>query len=95
MRGSKPGERRGGRQKGTRNKRTEDRAVRLAKGISSGELPLAYMLRMMRDETADKADRNWAAGQAAPFIHPRLQSTVVKGDADAPLTIEIVKFAAG
>ena len=36
----------GGRQKGTRNKRTTEIELR-----AKGELPLDYMLRIMRDKT--------------------------------------------
>lgn len=46
-RGSRPGERRGGRQKGVPNKRT---AAMLAEMRATGEMPLEYMLRVMRDE---------------------------------------------
>lgn len=82
--GAKPGERRGGRKRGTRNKRTEAIAAKAAKG---GELPLDYMLRIMRDEGADKADRNWAAGQAAPFVHPRLLATEHSGKDGGPIVL--------
>jgi hypothetical protein len=47
-RGSAPGERRGGRQKGTPNKRTAEMLAGIEAG---GEMPLAYMLRVMRDES--------------------------------------------
>lgn len=69
--GSQPGERRGGRQKGTPNKAT---AAREAAIRASGLTPLEYMLKIMRDRRAEPARRDWAAGAAAPYIHSRLQA---------------------
>jgi hypothetical protein len=48
--GSRPGERGGGRRKGTRNKATVIREQAIA---ASGELPLDYMLRIMPDPNED------------------------------------------
>jgi hypothetical protein len=36
------------------------------------ELPLEYMLRIMRDATVDDARRDKMAALAAPFCHPRI-----------------------
>jgi hypothetical protein len=69
--GSKPGERRGGRKKGTPNKATTAAAIK-AEIAASGETPLDFMLRVMRDETAEPARRAAMAMAAAPYIHPRL-----------------------
>ncbi len=33
--------------------------------------PLDFMLALLRDETANLADRKWAAERAAPYCHPR------------------------
>jgi hypothetical protein len=68
-RGSQPGERRGGRRKGTPNKAA---AARQAAISASGLTPLDYLLSLMRDETADPRTRLDAAKSAAPFVHPRL-----------------------
>ena len=68
-RGSAPCERRGGRQKGTLNKRT---AEMLAEIEAGGEMPLAYMLRVMRDESVPMAGRMEAAARAAPYCHAKL-----------------------
>lgn len=77
-RGSAPGERRGGRKRGTPNKRTAeikakaaDEAAELAK---SGETPLAYMLRVMRDDSSETQRRDAMAAKAAPYVHPTLSS---------------------
>ena len=39
-----------------------------------GEMPLEYMLRVMRDHTADEKRRDAMAQAAAAFIHPKLSS---------------------
>lgn len=73
-RGSKPGERRGGRKEGAANKRTREIADKAAE---EGLTPLEYLLSVFRDEEEERAVRIDAAKAAAPYIHPRLQSTTV------------------
>lgn len=75
--GSKPGERRGGRQKGTPNKRTlaEREAIK-----ASGLMPLDFMLDMLRNENQPIERRMWAADKAAPFLHRRLSDSRVTID---------------
>lgn len=70
--GSKPGERRGGRQKGTPNKAAQALRDDMAE---AGEIPLSYMLRVMRDRSADDERRDKMAIAAAAFMHPKLSST--------------------
>ena len=82
-----PGERRGGRQKGTPNKRTAAQ-IEAAKA-GAGELPLDYMLRVMRDEAADIERRDAMARTAAPYLHSRLQTQTVKGEDDGSFTIQV------
>ena len=67
--GSLPGQRRGGRQKGTPNRATAAKAAAIA---ASGLTPLDYLLSVMRDETAPRAERMEAAAKAAPYVHARL-----------------------
>ncbi len=67
-RGSAPGERRGGRQKGTPNKVTVKRAAAIAE---SGKTPLDFMLSVLRDEDASIKERMWAAVAAAPYCHAK------------------------
>jgi hypothetical protein len=43
------------------------------------------MLSVLRDETAPPARRDEMAKAAAPFVHPKLATTKVQGDRDAPL----------
>jgi hypothetical protein len=60
-----------GRKRGVPNKAS---VARQAEVEASGETPLAYMLRIMRDETADPDRRDEMAKAAAPYVHPRLAS---------------------
>ena len=60
-RGSKPGERRGGRKKGTPNKR------KLEVPSPEGETTLQYLHRLMRDGAVDPVRRDWAAKMAVRF----------------------------
>ena len=80
--GSKPGERRGGRKKGTPNRITAERWAKYAAG---GEMPIDYMLRIMRDATKDKSIRSDMAKAAAPYLHPRLASYQIGGDDESPI----------
>jgi hypothetical protein len=65
--GSRPGERRGGRRAGTRNKRTQQ-FLALA---GHGESPVEFGLSIMRDSTKDLTVRLHAARIVAPYLHPR------------------------
>src|SRR5215470_15608713 len=72
-RGSRPGERRGGREKGTPYKRTAAlRAALLAEFELSGGTPLDVMLTVMRNPALPLQLRFDAAKKAAPFCHPKL-----------------------
>ena len=84
--GSKPGERRGGRQKGTPNKVN---ALKRAEIAASGETPLDYMLRIMRDETVDPERRDQMARCAAPYVHAKLQAV---GEANVGQEAKIIKI---
>jgi hypothetical protein len=69
------GRKTGGRQKGARNRATEEaRAVAAATGV----LPLDYMLSVMRDSAADSERRDAMAMAAAPYLHPRLTAIDAK-----------------
>ena len=84
--GSKPGERRGGRQKGTPNKLTVEREMRATHGLEAartGLMPLDVMFARMRDEPMTNGrkptdEQFQAAVAAAPFVHPRLAAVAVK-----------------
>jgi hypothetical protein len=73
-RGSKPGERRGGRQRGTPNKKTVlKNTVLCAVAIQPNASPLDFMLGLMRDPKVATDLRIDMAATAAPFVHPRLK----------------------
>ena len=49
----------------------------LAEIEAGGEMPLAYMLRVMRDESVPMAGRMEAAARAAPYCHAKLANVEV------------------
>jgi hypothetical protein len=87
-----PGQRFGGRAKGTPNKRTpalkKARDAALKEALTGGESPLDIIIHVMR-ETGEITDRQFAAAcAAAPYVHARLSSaTVVHKDAFSDLTV--------
>src|SRR5262249_37534168 len=100
-RGSKPGERRGGRTKGTPNKASARRQAEVA---ASGATPLDALLRKMRfhlsifeseitkGEEADGKTLSLAmdkaaeaARDAAPYVHPRLAAVQHTGADNGPI----------
>lgn len=74
-RGSKPGERRGGRSKGTPNGKTAEKVAAIE---ASGLTPLDYMLSILRDDNLAMPDRFEAAKAAAPYVHAKLASVESK-----------------
>ena len=89
----------GGRTKGTPNRKTVEKrlAEEQARKISSDLEPLEYMLKVMRDPTADQTRRDMMAKAAAPYRHPQLQAVAHKhfnsdGSPIAPvISVTIVK----
>lgn len=79
----------GGRQKGSRNKRTEAQRVAV---IASGLSPLDYLLSVMRAEGEDVDSRLEAAKAAAPYVHPKLANIELTGADKGPIQIKIVRF---
>ena len=86
------GKKTGGRSKGTPNAKTAERKAEIAAG---GELPLDYMLRVMRDPTVDHARRDDMAKASAKFVHPALASTdnSHKHDVSDPLAALLERIA--
>lgn len=80
--GSAPGERRGGRQKGTPNKRTAEFQAAVA---ASGIEPREFMLAVMRDETKELSVRMDAAKAVAPYVHSRLSAIEHTGKDGGPI----------
>jgi hypothetical protein len=76
-RGSKPGERRGGRQRGTPNKKTA--LVNVVFGVAAANpdiSPLEFLLGIMRAPNVSAELRIKAAQIAAPYVHSKLGTAV-------------------
>jgi hypothetical protein len=86
--GARPG---AGRPRGSRG--VKQRAVEklTLAAAEEGELPLAYMLRCMRDPTLDALVRLDVAKAAAPYVHPRLAAHLVKAETEETEVV-IVRF---
>ena len=69
--GARPG---AGRKPGTINRFSKDL---LDKAAQSGQLPVDYMLGVMRDESLDTRLRIDAAKAAAPYVHQKLSAISV------------------
>jgi hypothetical protein len=67
------GERRGGRAPRTRNKATQ---AQIDWVEATGETPLQFMIRVMRDEREELPIRLAAAKEAAPYVHQKLAQKV-------------------
>jgi hypothetical protein len=95
--GSKPGERRGGRQKGTKNKRTVAREALGARLTKRGITPLEYMLKVMRSRSKNVPDerRDDMAKAAAPYMHPRLNAIQHTGKDGEPIRVSFTGLDAG
>ena len=64
----------GGRQKGTPNKKTAERAKLIADLRFSGKDPVTFFAEILRNESAPLDLRFAAAKELAPFMHPKLAS---------------------
>lgn len=98
-RGSKPGERRGGRQKGTPNKITKERLERMEKMASAigDTIPDAFkgdshalLMAIYKDARNDLQVRLDAAKAAIAYEKPRLAAVEHSGNAEKPLTMQVV-----
>jgi len=87
-RGSKPGERRGGRVKGTLNAATKIHRATIAAAADHGLTPLAYMLARLRDTEEDPKLRAYMATAAAPYVHPKLAAMELSGPSKGPIVID-------
>jgi hypothetical protein len=64
-----------GRKKGSKQKIAKTYLTKSALiAAADGEMPLQYMLRVMRDPLADEKRRDAMATAAATYIHPKLSS---------------------
>ena len=80
-----------GRPKGAASRANEQ--VR-QEAAETGELPLAYMLRIMRDPSQPVGRRDDMAKAAAPFCHSRLSSVEHSGEISRPTVIRAPAVAA-
>jgi hypothetical protein len=87
-RGSRPGERRGGRTKGTPNKRTAEVEAAIK---STGMTPLEYLTSVYQDVNQDEAKRIDAAKAAAPYVHPKRAPINADGEDAAGITVIVNK----
>lgn len=79
-----------GRKPGTGNKSNEEAR---RKAAETGETPLEYMLRVMRDVETDDDRRDDMAKAAAPYVHAKLANTQLTGADGGALTVEIVRLS--
>ncbi len=78
--GARPG---AGRKKGGHNRVTEE-AIEQAK--AGGQMPLDYLLGIMRDVEADEAKRIDCAKAAAPYLHAKLANIDVNAKHEHDMT---------
>ena len=77
-----------GRKKSGANRAT---AEAIARAEASGELPLDYLLRVMRDMSMEDSRRIDAAKAAAPYCHARRAPVGSDGEDAAGITVVINK----
>lgn len=65
-----------GRKRGRPQRTLQSRAA-IVQAAGTGELPLEYMLRVMRDSKQKIERRDEMAKAAAPYVHPRLSAVEV------------------
>ena len=82
--GKRPG---AGRPQGALAKVTKEARER---ALKTGEAPLDYMLRVMRDKATGDKRRDVMAQAAAPYVHKRLASTQHSSDPDQPMKFYVI-----
>ena len=79
-----------GRKAGIPNKASVERQKKVA---ATGQTPLEYMLKVMRDGKASDQRRDDMAKAAAPYVHPKLASMQHTGANGGPIqTIDVSKL---
>ncbi len=78
-----------GRKKGSLNRKgipTAKTKAEVREAVAaSGETPMDYMLRVMRDPTITHERRDRMAGQVAPYVHAKLANVQVTGKDGGPI----------
>ena len=82
--GARPG---AGRKPGSPNKKTAELQAAVE---ATGETPLDFLLRIMRDDNADEARRIDCAKAAAMYVHPKLAAVDMNADVQTTVVGEIV-----
>lgn len=82
----------GGRKKGVPNKANAAKAAEIA---ATGETPMEYMIRVMRDRSVDHDRRDKMAIAAAPYVHPKLANIEHAGKDGGPVQVQITGDDAG
>ncbi len=85
-RGSKPGEKRGGRQKGTPNKRTQA-VTETLEGL--GLDPIRGMAEIALDERVEVSLRVQVLKELCQYVAPKRKAVEVTGEDGGPLELEI------
>jgi hypothetical protein len=81
--GARPG---AGQKLNSKVSRTQELIERATK---DGITPLEYMLKVMRDENADKNRRDAMAEKAAQYIHPKLTAISAPNGGPIALSLEV------
>ena len=85
MRGSKPGERRGGRQKGTPNKQTVEVQQRLTELDCD---PIEGMARIAMDASNPPELRGRMFAELASYVAPKRKAVELSGADGAPISVQ-------
>ncbi len=80
-----------GRKKGAKNKTTVAKEYAHDEAGKRRMLPLAYMLRVMRDPKQPMELRMEMAKAAAPYMHSRLKSTELRNPDGEELVIRVIR----
>ena len=88
------GQKTGGRRRGSKNKiKPPEEVIRkveaeaVANSIATGESPLSYMLRVMRDPTVEDPRRDEMARAAAPYVHAKISPENAKTTESLHITL--------
>ncbi len=87
----------GARPNARRKKGSINRATQKAREMAEagGIMPLQFMLQVMRDPAAERAERLDMAKAAAPYVHPRLTSVEAKVEGDLALQVTRIELVGG